>query len=157
MSKPPILMRREGSRLVPLDAWSAEQLDAYPDGRDLAVRVTKATARGEDESEGILRLWWAGVNLLHENIDGQGMFPTPRHLSKHILKEIGAFISVPDGHGGTKKIAESISLANLEDPEDRRLLLEVARAYVVKWKSWDPWTEWKDQKELEKRQSGGRR
>lgn len=157
MSKPPILMRREGSHLVPLTPWSEEQVLDLPDDRDLAVRVTKATSTGKDANEGLLALWWAGINLLHENVgDPDHEWPTPRHLSKKILSDIGFCIQVPDGQGGTRTLASSIALQNLEDFEDRQMIFELAQAYVVARWRWNPWQSWKDERDLDRRQRGSR-
>jgi len=149
MAKLPLLMICDGTALRPYDGYSAEQLDALPRGVALNVRATRATKGTGDEDRGLLNLWWAGVGMLHDNIgDPERQWPTPTHLSKHILKEIGAYITVPDLVGGEKKIAQSLSLQNLEDIEDRKMLFEVAQAYVVARWGWNPWDTWKDEKAM---------
>lgn len=153
-AKPPILVQRKGNHLVGIDEWSSEQLEAYPEGVTLNCKLTRSTATGDDPERAWLRFWWAGINLLHNNIeDPKREFPTPDHLKRRIMEDLG-FYSVIQRIDGIKKDADSISLDKM-DQTDRDYLLELARTHCLSEWGWDPWQTWADEQDL-KKQRGGR-
>lgn len=148
----PIIMRREGSRLVALDAWSAEMLERLPEGVPLNVaRPTVATLGVGDEHDALLRFYMAGINLLHKNTpDPRRRFPTPRHLRQRILKGLGFFEEVDWGNGITRRIPNSMAKEAMP-LDELKICFELSRAIVLAWRGYDPWDVWKAEQDAKKK------
>lgn len=147
--KAPIAVEVRNGHLVPADAYASEQIDALPRGARLNAAVTVARGGREDEHMGLLRLFWAGMNLLHANVDDpERRYPTPAHLKKQMLLDLG-FYSVIQRIDGEKKDPDSISLEKM-DLEDFRYLFELCKAYAVARFGFDPWTLWIEEKDAQK-------
>ena len=149
MSKAPIAVTVRDGRLVPADAYAAEQIDSLPRDTRLNATITVARSGREGEQAGLLRLFHAGINLLFDNVDGAGpggQWPTPRHLRREIFIGIGFFVEMQLANG-TRRDAESIALDKI-DLEDFKYIFESCEAYVVKRWGWNPWQAWKEQNPL---------
>ena len=136
-AKPPILMRKEQGRLVPIDAWAAEQLDAIPNGKDLSVRVTQSRSRGK------LNLWWAGLGLMVDNLPDhqRDMWPTARALHEALLESMG-FVHKLWRIDGTYRVqVDSIALDNM-DEEEFSEVFERGRAICMQIAGYDPFETW---------------
>ena len=64
---------------------------------------------------------------------------------------VDAVRMIPDGNGGFRSTPRSLSLDTLEDPDDRILVLEAAKAHCVAQFGWEPWQESRDKWEMKKR------
>lgn len=155
MSKLPLLMVSDGLTLRPHDAYSAEMLDKLPRGPALNVTASIATSRSGDLARDLLAVWWAGIKELFDNSDNKGpdgkaLWVTPAGLSDYILTEIGFGVTIPDGKGGVTTLPRSLKLIDLDDVDERLLVLEAAKAHVIAWKGWDPWQESRDKWEMKR-------
>ena len=144
-----IAVEMRDGRLIGADAWAAEQIAALPRGVVYNAVVTVARRTADDEHAGTLRFYMAGINLLYDSVDtGPGTpFPTPRHLRKHILRDLGFYVAIPQRDGAMRKDVDSMALDKMEF-EDLKLCLELSRAYCVATWGFDPWEEWKRQHPL---------
>lgn len=135
--KPPILMRKDRGRLVPVDAWSAEQLDAYPEGKDLNVRITS------NRSVGGLNLYWAGLGLLVENMDDETKrrWPTARKFHNTLMEEIGLTERIWRIDGTFRLVPDSIALDSMSN-EDFLDYWENAKRLIIRHFGYDPFELW---------------
>lgn len=138
--KPPILMRREGNRLAPIDAWSEEQVLALPQGITFNVRTT------EDRSRSELNLYWAGLGYLRETAVDDLKWPTTRKLHRTIMEALGYVERIYRIDGSYWVEPDSIALNEMEDAEFKTYF-ERAKTFV--WLNWhvDPWAEWLKEKQ----------
>lgn len=141
MAKPPILMKREGSRLVPADPWALEQLDGIREGEEVHVRVTMVRKRGT------LNLWWAGIGLLVQNLDEEDRkrWPSARKMHDALLEALGFVEKIWRIDGSYRTQVDSIALDNMSEEEFAELF-EQAKALVMKLWGWDPWQTWLDER-----------
>lgn len=134
----PIGVEWDGQAFRPVDAYSAELADQLPRGTRLEGHFTAVTGKA-DARAGNTRLYWAGINLLHENTDE---FPTARKLHDHILEELGFFTRHPRIDGGERR--EIDSTKEMEDDEFATMW-ELAKTYVLARWRFDPWEKWKEE------------
>lgn len=143
-AKPPILMRKEAGRLVPIDPWAREQIDALPEGKDLHVRAS------ERRTHGLNGLYWAGLGLLVDNFDEADakMWRTSKRLHKTLLCELGYVERIYRIDGTFTEQADSVAFDEM-DEADFKELFEHVRAMVVKRWRYDPWDLWKANRDLQ--------
>ena len=91
MSKQPYILRREGTKLVPADAWTAERLDAFPERKDL-----KAATITQPRSLPFQGFYWVHLS---EIVKATECAPTPEHLHKALLKITGYVTPVSNAEG----------------------------------------------------------
>ncbi len=160
MSRAPIYVYCDGRTLRPVDAYAAEQLqklhEELPKGEFFA-RLSRLTAKGKDERQGIRGLWWAGVNLLAESVEDPA-WDTPRKAHERILEGLGYVRPRWRANGSLELVVVSTTEENMDD-EEAQVLQERARPMVLQKWGFDPWQKWVDQKEAEEaaRQARGRR
>lgn len=139
-----IAVRVENGRLSALDAFGQEQIDKLPLGR-LFIEIDT-----EEPEDGVRNLYMAGIGVLFDNVDGAGPggeWPTPNHLRREILREIG-FAEPIMRVDGIKKEPRSMARGHMTYDE-LVLVLEVSRAYcTARWKL-DPFQSWADEKDAE--------
>ncbi len=142
MSKPPIICRVENGRLVPVDAWGAEMMDALPRGKDLSVRVTST------RSIGALNLYWAGLGLLVDNMDDETKrrWPTSRKFHNTLMEEIGLTERIWRIDGTFRLVPDSIALDSMTE-EDFKAYWESARALIFRHFKYDPFDTWLAEKD----------
>lgn len=143
MSRAAIYMEFDGRGFVPADAWASEQLSALKPGTRFNVRVSRITARGKEEREGLRGLWWAGCELLSQQVD-ELHYDTKRKASNMILMSLG-FVTAKPKIGGTVDIVPISMADNVLDDGEFAILLERAAAFCVNRFGFDPFEMWKDQ------------
>jgi len=134
-----IAVRVENGRMVAFDAWAQEQIDKLPLGR---IFIEIDTDEPED---GVRNLYMAGIGILFQNVDGAGPggeWPTPDHLRREILREIG-FAEPILRVDGIKKEARSMARGKMSY-EELVIVLEISRSYAVARWGFDPWQQWQD-------------
>lgn len=136
-SKPAILMRREGSKLVTVDWYSSEKLEAYPEGVDLSVRITSS------KRIGALNWYWAGLGLFCENTEDE-RWPSSRKMHETIMEELGFTTKIWRIDGSFRVVTDSIAIENMGDDEFA-IVFEKARAFIVLHFNYDPWEIWMQQ------------
>lgn len=131
--KPPILCRKENGRLVPIDAWASEQIDALPAGKDLWVRVTQVRSNSQ------LNLFWAGLGLVVENFDTEmaRKYPTTRHLYRAMLIDLGYCDVLYRVDGSVMVVENSVAFESMEQ-DDMNLLMDRAAVRFIEWIGYDP-------------------
>lgn len=139
-TKPPIFMQVENGRLVPVDAWAAEQVDALPRGKPLAVRVTTPRSLGR------LNWWWAGLGLMVDNLtdEKRSMWPTARHMHEALLEAMGFVHRLYRIDGTFKTVPDSVAFENMEEEEFKEVF-ERGRALCIHIAGYDPFEVWMEQ------------
>jgi hypothetical protein len=133
---------------VPADMAAIEHADrTYVQGAILDGKFTRPVG-AEDRRAGLLRLWWAGLGMLAENIDDE-RWPTKRKLHNLILEELGFTEKIWRIDGTYRLVVDSIAIDNMEDDDFDRLF-EKSRAFCVEHWGWDPWQTWIDEKDAER-------
>lgn len=143
MSRAAIYMEFDGRGFVPADAWAQEQLSALKPGTRFNVRVSRITARGKEEREGLRGLWWAGCELLSQQVD-ELHYDTKRKASNMILMSLGFVTAKPKADGRVDIVPISTGEDVLDD-EEMHILLERAAAFCVNRFGFDPFDAWKAQ------------
>lgn len=141
MSRAAIYMEFDGRGFVPADAWAQEQMSALKPGTRFNVRVSRITARGKEEREGLRGLWWAGCELLSQQVD-ELHYDTKRKASNMILMSLGFVTAKPKADGRVDIVPISTGEDVLDD-EEMHILLERAAAFCVNRFGFDPFDEWK--------------
>lgn len=144
----PLLMRRRGSRLEPLDAWTEERLREVSDHDDLNVVVTLAGK--ESPRRGANRLYWAGLGLMAKSIDDE-KWPTSRKLHELIMENLGYTTKRWRIDNTFELVPDSIAQEEMGD-DDFRDFFERAKVWVGIHFGVDPWAEWKAQKDAQRGQ-----
>lgn len=148
MSRAPIAMICDGLVLRPADAYSQQQIDELPRGATYNVRVSKLSAHGKEEREGLRGLWWAGCEVLANNVDHK-LWDTKRKASDEILKGLG-FVR-PRFRIDKSVDMIPVSLAeDAMDDEEMAVLLERARTFCIDRWDFDPFQTWIDEQEAAK-------
>lgn len=131
--KPPILVRKERGHLVPSHAFSAEQIDALPEGKDLWVRVTQVRSNSQ------LNLFWAALGLVVDNFDDEMLrkYPTTRKLYRALLIDLGYAETLYRIDGSVMIIEDSVSFEAMEQDEMNRLM-DRAAVRFTEWIGYDP-------------------
>lgn len=145
MSRSPILMRKDRGKLVGVDAYSLQQIDALPEGKELSVRVSVMSSTGKTEREGARGLLWAGINLLAENSDSP-LMDSPRKAYEYLLSVLG-YVRPRFRVDGTYEMIPMSTSEEAMDDTEHALLLERMRAWSVEHLGTDWWQAWKDQQE----------
>ncbi len=145
--KPPITVIWDGKVFRPADPYAAELADAIPKDTRLNGRFTRPIG-ADDRRAGLLRLWWAGIGLLHENIDDE-RWPSKRKVHNLILEELGFTERIYRIDGTYRLVVDSIAIDTMED-DAFDVLFEKAKALCVKHFGFDPWQTWIDEKDAEK-------
>ncbi len=161
MARAPIYVYCDGQALRPFDAYAAEQMkklnEEMPQGEFFA-RLSRITAKGKDERQGLFGLWWAGCGLFAESTEHL-MWDTQRKVSDRVLEGLGfvrpQFRRVA-GETTFKMVPVSIAETNMDDDEFE-LLLERARPFMLDRWNRDPWQEWTDKQDAEKAKDQRRR
>ena len=139
--KLPLLMRRRGSMLIPIDPLAEEQLRALPEGQDFNVVATYAGK--ESPRRGAQRWYWAGLGLMAAATE---LWPTSRKLHELILENLDYTTKRWRIDRTYEVVPDSIAYDNMTD-EEFLDFFERARAWVLTEFGTDPWEEWKAQKE----------
>lgn len=147
--KDPILVRREGNHLVPINAWSSEQLQSLPENVDLNARVTRASPK-ESRRHGTNAMYWAGLGLMVENFDEEDekAWPTSRKLHNLIAEELGYTTKIYRIDRSYRLEVDSVAFDAMTDDEFE-VFVEKARAWMVAHFGWDPVQAWIDNKEAQ--------
>lgn len=147
--RPRFAVAVENGKLVAGGPWEQEQIDKLPRGR-IFVEIST-----EEPEDGIRNLYMAGISLLFENVDGAGPgheWPTPNHLRRHILREIG-FAEPIHRIDGIKREARSMARGAMTY-EELTIVLELSRAYCVERFGFDPFEAWQDEQDAMKGNRG---
>jgi hypothetical protein len=144
--KPPIAVIWDGKVFRPADPYAAELADAIQKDTRLNGRFTRPIGT-EDRRAGLLRLWWAGLGLLHDNIDDE-RWPSKRKLHNLILEELGYVEKIWRIDGTYRLVVDSVAIDNMEDDAFDGLF-EKARSFVVTHWGFDPWDMWVEEKKAE--------
>lgn len=137
----------DGNAFLPADMSAVETAErTYVQGAVLDGKFTRPVGT-EDRRAGQLRLWWAGLGLLAENIDDE-RWPTKRILHELILEELGFVTKFWRIDGSYRLEANSIAIDNMEDDDFDRLF-EKARVFCLTHWGFDPWDIWVAEKEAE--------
>lgn len=142
MSRAPIYMEFDGRGFVPADAYAQEQMQAFQRGDRFNVRLSKITARGKEERDGLRGLWWAGCELLSQQVD-ELHYDTKRKASNMILMSLGFVATKPKADGSVDIVPISTGEDVLDD-EEMHILLERAAAHCIRRFGFDPFQAWKD-------------
>jgi hypothetical protein len=139
MSRAPIFMVAKDGRLMPGDAWAAEQVEKLPQGDYFAV-LDKIKQDGRNERHWMHGLWFKGLEHLAHNTDA------PRYDSQHkahvnIKLDLGYF--VPNLKTGMP-MPMSTAIEKMTD-EAYIELHERAREFCVKTFGFDPWQQIQDE------------
>lgn len=145
MARSPILMRKDRGKLVGVDAYSLQQIDALPEGKELSVRVSVMSSTGKTEREGARGLWWAGLGLLAENVEDLA-YDSPRKAHETILRELG-YVRPRYRVDNTVEYIPLSTAEDAMDDEEFANLQERANAFIEMRFGWNPWQTWKDQQE----------
>lgn len=154
MSRAPITIFCDGGVLRPADAYAQEQIAQLPMGATFNARLSRITAKGKEEREGLRGLWWAGCDLLAQNTEEPGYY-SKRAASDSILDAIGATRRRYRADKTWENIPISLADDALPD-EEMASLLELARAWCHKHFGFDPWQSWIDEQEAMKAARGNR-
>lgn len=136
---------RGNVRLAPVDALSEETMRGLPKGArlNLTITIAKANTR-DDQHTRLLAKYHAGIKELYDNVDGAGIgliWPTPTHLRREILRELGFYVAIPQANGGIRKEVDSMALDAMSF-EDLQTCLELSRAYCLERWGFEPWGEY---------------
>lgn len=103
-----------------------------------------------DRTRGDLRLYWAGLGVLHDNLDEDDTerWPTKRKLHDTMMDALGFVHKVYRLDNSYRLETDSIALDNMSE-EDFKSVMEMVRAAVVKRWGYDPWDEWTKRKDEE--------
>ncbi len=126
VERPRFAARIINGHVVGDDPWSQEVIDKLPPGR-MVYEVFQ-----EEAEDGVRGLYFAGINMLFQNVDGTGPggeWPTPESLRREILREIG-FTDPIFRVDGIKKEPRSMARGRMQYDE-LVVVLEVSRAYCV--------------------------
>lgn len=104
----PILMRRLGDRLEPCAEMDAINLRAFTGGKPVRVRIT------QPRNVGRLRLYWALLNKVHENMDNP---PPIEKLHEAIKVRLGYVETIRFKGGEVVTLPASIAFDKMEEPE----------------------------------------
>lgn len=136
-----------GIAFTPADMGAVEQADrTYVQGAVLDGKFTRPVG-AEDRRAGLLRLWWAGLGMLADNIDDE-RWPTKRKVHNLILEELGFTEKIWRIDGTYRLVVDSIAIDNMEDDDFDRLF-EKAKAFCIKHWGWNPWDTWVAEKQAE--------
>lgn len=105
---PPILMKRLFDKLVPASALDADHLRDFPVGKSLRVRITMP------RNVGRLRLYWAVLKLVHENMDSP---PPIKRLHEAIKVRLGYTETIRFKGAAPVVIPASIAFDKMSEPE----------------------------------------
>ncbi len=142
----------DGTMFVPADMGAVEMAErTYVQGAVLDGKFTRPHGT-EDKRAGLLRWWWAGLGLLHENIDDE-RWPTKRKLHNLILEELGFTEKIWRIDGTYRLVVDSVAIDNMEDDAFDNLF-EKARAFCVLHWGFDPWETWKEEQAAKKANQG---
>lgn len=147
MARPAIMMRKDRGKLVGVDAYSLQQIDALPEGKELSVRVSVMSSTGKTEREGARGLWWGGLGVLCENVEDQ-RYDTPRKAHDEILRGLG-FVRPRWRIDGSVTMDPVSTADGAMDDDEFSVLQERARAFVLDRIGFDPWEMWKAEKDAE--------
>lgn len=148
MSRAPILIRVELGRLVPVDAYAQQQVDELGDGKEFNARLSRITATGREEREGLRGMWFAGLKLLSENTDDP-RYNTPEKAYRNIRLDLGFSRPRHRIDGSVEMVPVSTADDNMDD-EEMAALQELARGYCQQKFGFDPFQMWADEKDAEK-------
>lgn len=139
--KPPILCRKDNGRLVPVDAWSAEQMDALPTDKTLSVTVTHPRSLGR------LGWWWGGLALAVDNFSDEDRerWPTSRKLHNAILEALGFTEKLWRVDGTYRIEVDSISFDAMTE-EEFKDVFALAEQLAIKLWDYSPWAVWMEQR-----------
>lgn len=106
----PILMARRGSLLAPLAPLDAEQLERFPSGATLKVKITQPRNVGRH------RLYWAALQLVRDNMDDP---PPLEHLHEAVKVRLGYVTTIRFRSGETAQIPGSVAFDKMTEAEHR--------------------------------------
>jgi hypothetical protein len=106
----PILMARRGPFLAPLAPLDAEQLERFPAGAALKVKITQPRNVGRH------RLYWAALQLVRDNMDEP---PPLDHLHEAVKVRLGYVRTIRFSNGETARIPDSIAFDKMTEAEHR--------------------------------------
>lgn len=147
MSRAPIGMTIDQRGLFPLDAYAQEQLAALPPGT-YSVRFARMTARGKTEREGLRGLWWAGCEMLSQNVEHR-LWDTKRKASDQILIGLG-FVRPRFRIDKTVDMIPVSLAEDAMDDEEMIVLLERGRTFCIDRWGFDPFEMWTNEQDAMK-------
>lgn len=106
----PILMARRGAFLVPLAPLDSEQLERYPAGAALKVKITQPRNIGRH------RLYWAALQLVRDNMADA---PPLDHLHEAVKVRLGYVKTIRFRNGEVVQIPDSIAFDKMTEAEHR--------------------------------------
>ena len=118
MKEPLFMQLGPGQHLVPADPHTAELVDTR-----LKPGTTYKVTVVNDRTAGSLKLYWAGLNLLHENLPEIDEFrwPTSRSLHNMLMMALGYtsreyFLDARSDDGvGWREVVDSIAIDNMDE------------------------------------------
>lgn len=105
---PPILMRRVLDKMVPASQLDADHLRKFPANKALRVRVTMP------RNVGRLRLYWALLKVVHENMDHP---PPIETLHEAIKVRLGYTETIRFKGAQSVELPSSIAFDKMAEPE----------------------------------------
>jgi len=146
MKEPLFMQVGPGQHLVPADPHTAELVDTR-----LKPGTTYKVTVVNDRTAGSLKLYWAGLNLLHENLPEIDEFrwPTSRSLHNMLMMALGYtsreyFLDARSDDGvGWREVVDSIAIDNMDEATFKEYAERAAAVVVARW-GWDPFEVWKE-------------
>ena len=146
MKEPLYMQLGKFQHLVPVDGYTAELID-----EKLKPGVTYKVTVVNDRSKGGLKIYWAGLNLLHENLpeEDERRWPTTRSLHNMLMMALGYttrqyFLDSRSDDGvGWRDSVDSIALDNMTETEFKDYHEKATAIIVARW-GYDPFQAWKE-------------
>lgn len=140
IERPRFAVRVEQGRLVAFSIIDQEIIDKLPLGR-IFVEVNE-----DDATDGLRNFYFAGINVLFDNVEGSGPggeWPTPNHLRRFLLRQIG-FCEPIFRVDGIKQEPRSMA-RGMMTADEIKIVTELSRAYCVQRWGMDPWSLWESE------------
>lgn len=148
MSRAPIFIRVWRGHLVPADAYAQQQIDELGEGKEFNARLSRITATGREEREGMRGLWFAGLALLSQNTEDK-RYDTPENAYYSIMLDLGYCRPRWRRNGSVEMVPISTSDGSMSD-EEMSILQERAREFWMRREGYDPWQTWQDEQTAKK-------
>lgn len=131
------MLQRQGLTFSPVDPWSAGEAELIPENVPMMAEIKPDRTRGD------LKLYWAGLGLLHDNLDDDDRvrWPVKRKLHDTMMDALGFVHRIYRLDNSYRLETDSVALNNMSE-EEFKVVLETMRAAVVKRWNYDPWDAW---------------
>ena len=146
---PPIAVRSDMGRLVPVDQYAQEQILTLPVGRVFHVRPEDVDG-AQEEHRRVLAFYMVGIKRIFDDRPDCGYgrkWPTPNHLRRHILRAIG-FAEPVYRRDGTYKLEVQSMAMDVMALDELRDCLEQTRTYCLAAFGMEPWQDYADQQHM---------